>query len=123
MSVDHLCSGSCSVRDVDSPLGPSITDFEYASYRLETSRIASYPAVSSTIASSEKMSEPVPEMCQEGKTMQRSVVSQVNNIYQMLVIKLSYQAVRNRDAYVHVALGAVAAHARHVVVHVAVIHM
>lgn len=43
--------------------------------------MASYPAVRSTTASSEKMRDPVPEMCHEGNTMQRSVVSQVNSIY------------------------------------------
>ena len=40
--------------------------------------------MSRTTASSEKMREPVPEICHEGKTMQRSVVSHVNNIYHII---------------------------------------
>lgn len=80
MPFPCLSPSPSNVGDEDSPLGPSITPFAYPSYLLEISLTASYPAVSRTTASSEKMSDPVPEMCHEGKTMQRSVVSQVNSI-------------------------------------------
>jgi hypothetical protein len=52
----------------------------YASYRLDASRTASYPAVSSTIARSDTIRLPVPLMRQPRKTMHRSVVSHVKSI-------------------------------------------
>lgn len=71
------------------------------------------------------MSDPVPLIRQPRKTIQRSVVSHVNSIYcaqesaRAYVVDLEAQCWR---AYVHVAFGTVI-HARHAVVHVAVIHM
>ena len=70
------------------------------------------------------ISEKVLLMCQLRKTMQRSVVSQVNSIChgisnQALQLKHGWDG---REAYIHVALVAMV-HARHVVVHVAVVHV
>jgi hypothetical protein len=52
----------------------------YASYLRLASRTASYPAVISTIARSDTISEPVPVMRHPRKTMHRFVVSHVNSI-------------------------------------------
>jgi len=72
------------------------------------------------------ISEKVPLMCQLRKTMQRSVVSQVNSIcivsaLKLCSLKLCSSEIRN-VTYVHAALRAVV-HAWHAVVHVAVVHV
>lgn len=67
--------------------------------------------------------EKVPLTCQLRKTMQRSVVSQVNSICVCVSLGLElYSFGDNSAAYIHVALVAVI-HAGHVVVHVTVVHM
>lgn len=59
--------------------------------------------------------------------MQRSVVSQVNNIYSRVLAcfpsSSSVRAGRKGGTHVHVALWPVAAHAGHTMVHVTVIHV
>lgn len=61
------------------PLSPTLA--ACASYRLLASRTASYPAVSSTMAMRDAISEPVPVTRQRSKTMHKFVVSHVKSIY------------------------------------------
>jgi hypothetical protein len=108
MGADLLGSSSCVL----------LTN---VSYLRDAERSASYAAPRATIARRERMSEGVPLMCHQRKTMQRSCVLQVNSICVPLGQPSSFSPKEvGIVAYVHNA--PMVAHVHAAVIHMRMIH-